>query len=122
MKLRHLTEERCGTCGCAAIEETQAARGHVNGGVEETRRFSCGRHVMFSPNFNRVSVIRECEKDPERQAETLRQDNLVRHLIELVRTSDVQEKAFLERLHSDLRYKLSAAEYARMCNEDFHHE
>lgn len=62
MNLKHIKDEVCPHCGAQAVSEYKSERMHSNGTSEETRRFSCGCVLRYSPNFQEVTETEKCEE------------------------------------------------------------
>lgn len=61
MKLRHLTDNTCASCGARCVEETQTSK-HCNGQWFESQRFECGARITWLPNYKRQEQAMECPK------------------------------------------------------------
>ena len=70
MKLRHLTDNTCASCGARCVEETQTSK-HCNGQWFESQRFECGARITWLPNYKRQEQAMEC---PKSEGEIMRHD------------------------------------------------
>lgn len=61
MKLNHIKDEVCPSCGARAVAETQRHQ-HAHGDWFEEREFHCGHRQKFSPNISKLEVIAECTR------------------------------------------------------------
>jgi hypothetical protein len=59
MELIEIKETECPTCSARPNAETQDNM-HCNGHFNETRTFTCGLRLNFSPNFMRTRVTLDC--------------------------------------------------------------
>ena len=73
--LKSITTQKCPICGCTKIieesvetdyEKTEILQ-HCNGTRWEHRKFLCGYHIQFEPNFSKESANKfsECRNDKE---------------------------------------------------------
>lgn len=88
MEMHHLKDEQCYECGSRTVGLTQTDQ-HTNGMWNETRKYACGLHLRFSPNFKRVETIDRCPKDQEEQQMHAKRLKAKNTIAAMVRTLDV---------------------------------
>lgn len=88
MELTKIKDETCPLCNGLAIVDKKENQ-HTNGLWNETRIFSCGYHLKFSPNYMTVSVVSSCPNDPDNIAAKKQVDALKRKLSKVVLDSAV---------------------------------
>lgn len=63
--IKSLSEiNRCPVCGDYEIDETRKWGKHCSGKWNESIQFKCRAKYEFSPNFNKVGLVRECTRNP----------------------------------------------------------
>lgn len=61
--IRDISETKCSMCGAGISSEKWEGQ-HTNGHRNEYRSFDCGKKLRFSPNFMKVLVENDCERNP----------------------------------------------------------
>ena len=64
MNLEHIEDQVCPTCKSSVREEGRKNQ-HCNGDWNEFRRFECGHAIIYTPNFRRTEIERQCSKHPQ---------------------------------------------------------
>lgn len=90
MEMHHLKDEVCYECGSRTVVLTQTDQ-HTNGMWNETRKYACGLHLRFSPNFKRVETLERCPNDQEVQQLKVKRANAMKQIFSLVRNLDVDQ-------------------------------
>lgn len=65
MELTHIKDEVCSICGSGVTSEERRNQ-HCSGEWNESRMFSCGGKLEYSPNLREVrpSAYHTCSRDP----------------------------------------------------------
>ncbi len=108
MLLTKIKEEFCPICGSDPIQENKKNR-HTNGHWNESRVFSCGLEISFSPNFMKAerSKYRVCSKDPVEIAKKEKIKQAAKKLIAYIKKLDCDEsfrKEMIEATEAKSRY------------------
>lgn len=92
MILENIKDSVCPVCGAEAAEETKKHQ-HANGLWCETRTFSCGKSLYFSPNFNEVITIsdKQCKDDKEVQLKNKKRKCATENIHKYIKSLDVDE-------------------------------
>ena len=95
MELKEISEEVCPICGSEPVQETRKNK-HTNGHWNESRTFSCGLEIYFSPNYMKCgrSKYRTCSKDPVEIAKRQKRKAAV-----------LKIKGYIKRLDCDTSFK-----------------
>lgn len=102
MELNHIQESECAICGSRAKYESQADQ-HCNGDWNESRSFSCGRKVSYSPNFRTVGIVSQCPNDPDELAIIKKRKQAKERLVNYIKKLDV-DGTYISRLLSNVEY------------------
>jgi len=101
----------CPVCGCKVVVSesvetefnTTKVRQHCNGGKWEHRKFACGYHVSYCPNYMAEEVVGKCALDPEDAIRAKKRADLKTSLINHIITGDCQDD-YKERLLQAIKY------------------
>lgn len=102
----------CPICGCKTVVSESVevdcvsgreVRRHCNGGKWEHRKFACGYHVHYVPNYGREEILGKCAFDPDEAARAEKRKALKQALVQQIDAGDCQED-YKERLMQAIEY------------------
>ena len=109
VEIRSIRTLVCPVCGCQEIVEESVEcwngeiKEHCNGGRWEHRKFACGFHIEYVPNFLRERCLTKCSFDPDELAKKEQERKAKADITNLIETANCPEK-FKERLLDAIRY------------------
>lgn len=109
VKISFIKTTVCPICGCSTVvsESVEVFQGrvreHCSGGRWEHRKFACGYHVQYCPNFFKELVLGKCSADPEEAVREEKRKALKNLIISQINSGDCQED-YKERLLNAIQY------------------
>lgn len=102
MRLTHIPHETCPHCGANPVAETRTDQ-HCNGDWNESRSFSCGMRVRYSPNFKSLITVNACPNTPEYRNRKEKRTTAKMAVIDLIKSADCDDE-FKSRLLDAIAY------------------
>ena len=94
MQLQHLKHIKCPTCGALVVAEYKRNIRSTDM-YEEAQSFSCGCHIVYFPNPNRMvkeKVKEDCPKSPEAAARLKEERTALIDIHKYISNLNVNEK------------------------------
>lgn len=102
MKLQHIKEDVCPTCGSSVVGITKD-RQHTNGDWNESVKFECGLFIEYSPNYRRQFFRLHCKEGAIFLAMINKRRNTHARLVKYINRLKV-DKDFKDRLQRGIKY------------------
>lgn len=99
MNLEKIKDEKCCICGAIVISESKKNQ-HYNGNWNEERIFKCGKFIRYSPNYDKVDWMGDCENDP-----------VVKEKFEKRKIAKEKIRQYLDQIDVDQDFKNKISQY-----------
>lgn len=106
MALKHITHERCPTCG-ARIQGLYHESIHCSGEHFEHVKFKCGSKIKYIPNFSREQIVTACPNHPDEIKRDEADSEALENLEKYVNKSKLSEEK-KKRILRDISFMVSS--------------
>lgn len=92
MELKYIRQKCCPICSSQVVREYASPNFHTNGEREESRLFSCGHEIVYSPNFKKCRTEKPCPKDKTVLDRKRKKEEAGRKLYKYMKKMDLHEE------------------------------
>ena len=112
VNIKFIRTAACPVCGCETVAEesietdrtaSNLLREHCNGSRWEHRKFACGFHTAYIPNYGQEQTLSKCAFDPEEEKRRKQQADAKKAVMDSITAADCPA-AYKDRLRQAISY------------------